>query len=524
MTIAKTGNSIVDRAARQGAARAKFEESKSKASAKIGAARARTGRGAKAGRTAIKNSKGRGVAGSSHKNRAGAEASIQYAINKPDARFVSSNAGLNSKDIAANFRLAQSSRPDIIKDTGHISFSLPADEKLSDQRWAMLADRARAELGLDDGFPYVLGVHEDTGHQHGHITYSRVSYNGRVHDDRFLKLRIAAVEDVLEMEFKLKITPKEDFAKAPRYTISEAAMAAKTGVQPPRIVIDTLIREALASKPNDPQAFIKRLATYGVIARPAIKGEKMSGFSFQYEGIEFGASKISNEFGWKKLQEKINYVAHRDDAQLADLAARLPAKPEAEDVARQPIGRGIKETNNQLPKFEQPTFGGTEEKPKPQATTRKHEVTEVRSNNCNFNNDHDAALPLRRKRSFNDIFREKCFPTRWQVIDRIKTFNNTAAQPEQRRLATTLIGLIEKNDFASGAVKIFLKEENGGEAAKKMVLDFVQEVRPDIVQQCCAGIEVRLRLEQKAQTAEMTEDDIIITEQADEYQLPELKF
>lgn len=342
MTIARTGNKILDDSA-FAKAKAQTEEQRAKAAAKKAASRSRTTTQARAGRRAIANSKGRGVSASAHKNRRAAKISIHYAVGKPNSRLLVSNAGLKVNDIFSCFRLAQSSRPDIEKHTGHISFSIPPRKSLSDLEWIALIDLVRSEFGLDDAFPFVVGLHTDTGHQHVHLMYSRVSYDGRVFDDRFSKLRLAAIEDVVERKCGLQITPKEDFVLAPKFHLKEAAMAARTGVQPPRFIILDTIKSVLATSPASPAEFIYKLHEMGVMARPAIKKKKMSGFSFQLHGIEFSASKISNKFGWKKLMKEIGYDPNRDDQTLADYAATLPAKPRTKipgaDDALEPADR-----------------------------------------------------------------------------------------------------------------------------------------------------------------------------------------
>ncbi len=307
-------------------AKAQSEEQRAKAAAKKAATRSKTTAQARAGRRAIANSKGRGISASAHKNRRAAKISIHYAIGKPNSRLLVSNAGLRANEIFDCFRLAQSSRPDIKKHTGHISFSIPPKKNLSDVEWIVLIDLVRSEFGLDNAFPFVVGLHTDTGHQHIHLMYSRVSYDGRVFDDRFSRLRLAAIEDVVERKCGLQITPKDDFVLAPKFHIKEAAMAARTGVQPPRFIILDTIKSVLAASPSSPAEFIYKLHEKGVMARPAIKKKKMSGFSFQLDGIEFSASKISNKFGWKKLMKDVSYDPNRDDPTLAGYAATLPPK------------------------------------------------------------------------------------------------------------------------------------------------------------------------------------------------------
>ena len=335
MAIAETGNRIVDGQARRGKAARDAEDRKSARSksrgAKSKASRSRTNSKARAGRVAGKSKRGRGIAGQVHRSRAGARKTISYALDKPDARLISSNSGLTAKQIADSFKLATDGRSDINKNTGHISFSLPIGEKLSDAKWDQVIDVARHELGLDDGFPFACGLHADTDHQHVHLVYSRVSYDGRVFDDRFLKVRMATVEDLIEDKFGLKLIPKPPVPTAPLYTKNEAELAARTGMKPPRFVMFDAITKAKKDKP-DVMTFVERLKAQGVTARPAIRNSKMSGFSFSYQGVELGASKIHNSLGWANLQKGIRYDSNEDDPKLAKHAASITPRGEVEQL------------------------------------------------------------------------------------------------------------------------------------------------------------------------------------------------
>jgi len=392
MTIAETGNRIVDAQARRGKAQADAEQRRqsraSKRSGKGGkrGAKSRTSRGhtnskARSGRSAGKSARGRGITGQIHKSRSGGSASINYAINKKDAKFISSNAGLTVKDCNAIFKLAAGSRKDIKKNVGHESFSLPKGQRLSDEKWAEVVDFIRKEKGIDDGFPFVCGLHQDTDHQHIHLVYSRVSYDGRVVDDRFSKVRMALIEDMIENKFNLKLIPKPPTPSAPVYSKNEAEEAQRTGIKPARFVMFESISKAIKDKP-DVTTFVERLKAVGVTARPAIRNNKMSGFSFSYRGVELGASKIHNSLGWNSLQKGIKYVANEDDPKLARIAASLDPRAQAEQPKQIPANREIpvarEEVERSAVSFETPTpsagSGFNEVKKKPSDTTRRAEV------------------------------------------------------------------------------------------------------------------------------------------------------
>ncbi len=311
MSTAKTGNRILDQINRAGEARARQNEAASKKAEgekKKAVARARAaGRAGRAGtsrgsaRRAAGGKRGRGISIQSQKNGRGFKGILDYSLD-PDKnpQIVSTNCGPNPLQTMCH---AAALRPDINHPVGHITLSLPPSVG-KDDRWAAMVDEARAKLGLNDSFPYQVVHHGDRPHDHVHLIFSRVSIDGRVHDQRNLGLRCAAVEKAIEAQFGLKLFPRG----AANVSKNEIEMGLRTGQLPARLEIQRALDAALADSPTVP-VLVERLAIAGITAIPNISPttKKMSGFSFEFAGVRFKGSQLGKDYGWKSLQERLDH-------------------------------------------------------------------------------------------------------------------------------------------------------------------------------------------------------------------------
>lgn len=304
---------------RKGERDAKAAERAKRAGARAGrGGHSKSGFSRSAGRAAVGKMqiRGRGIAAEVWKNGRSFKNRIDYALNKEKgAELIFANTDLRSMRAAAKLR------PDIKEPVGHISMSLPPSSgKRTKEEWAELVETARLALGLDDSFPLIVARHNDTDHDHIHLVFSRISVTGKCHDQANLGLKCAAVERILEDKHSLKLTPPSEFkSHNSKTTKNEIEMGLRTHRKPPRLLISDALKIAVQGKPTTAQ-FVERLnaAGVGVKANVASTG-RMNGFSFVYDGVAFGASKISKEYGWKQLSEVIDYDQTRDLEFVAQL-------------------------------------------------------------------------------------------------------------------------------------------------------------------------------------------------------------
>lgn len=280
--------------------------------------------------------RGRGIAVKGFKNGNTFGRRVAYALDmRKGGELIFTNCP--SAEIAHTMKIAASYRPDIAHPAAHISLSLPPTVTArSREEWQQIVEALMDEIGLDDAFPYVCARHSNTDHDHVHLVFSRVSLDGRVHDQANLGLRLQASEVVIEDKFDLQLFPRGEMSL--NVTKNEIEMGLRTGKLPPRMEIRKALEEALTDKPTIEQ-LVERLALVGVNAR-LNKSEttgKISGFSFEYEGIPFAASKIGKEYGWQRLQERITYEQQNTATEQASKQSRAasPADTHTAETSRE---------------------------------------------------------------------------------------------------------------------------------------------------------------------------------------------
>ena len=276
--------------------------------------------------------RGRGVVVKGFKNGSSAGRRIAYIVNpSKGAQLIHSTCDPGSA--AKTMRIAAARRPDISSSVGHISISLPPDGfSKTEREWKLIVETLLKEIDLDDGFPLVCSRHRDTQHDHVHIVFSRVSVDGRVHDQTNLGLRLQAAEVVIEDKFSLPLFPRSEMSV--KVTKNEIEMASREGKPPPRMEIKNALEAALNDTPTLEQ-LVERLALAGVDARinKSPTTGRIAGLSFEYGGIPFPASKIGKEYGWKRLQERINYEREIEDAEQDAQRCRTEG-PASDESAR----------------------------------------------------------------------------------------------------------------------------------------------------------------------------------------------
>ncbi len=283
-----------------------------------------------AGRAAVAKmqTRGRGVSMQALKNGRGFAGIGKYALDiKKQPEIIFQNGSVASMIAASKLR------PDIEKPVGHIVISLPPSTgKLDIKNWEAIVETARKALGLDDTFPLIAVQHNDTKHGHAHLFFSRVSVTGKVHDQANLGLKCAAIERIIEDKHGLPLVPPSDFKEHNELTKGEIEKANRTKQLPARLQIAAALEIAVQGHPTIRQ-FVERLQAAGVSVRANVATTgKMSGFSFTYNNISFAGSKISKEFSWSALQERVQHEQATDGQFFAEL--NKTAGDASDDIAR----------------------------------------------------------------------------------------------------------------------------------------------------------------------------------------------
>lgn len=240
--------------------------------------------------------------------------------------------GDSANGLIAEFDTSKQLRPDVQKPVWHNSLRLPTGESLSNDQWAKIADDYMQRMGFSDTHLRCYVLHDDMAGQHIHIIASRIDLNGGKlylgRNENLISTRIISELEIDHGMTATKTAPSIAQRQPKRKKISrnEQMLSERTGVPSPKEVLQRLIDESLTDKP-DLKTFLYRLEQKEVqwTANIASTG-KMNGFSFEYAGIAFKASQLGKPYGWKNLQEKLDYEPTRDAAYLLSLKAE--AQPE----------------------------------------------------------------------------------------------------------------------------------------------------------------------------------------------------
>lgn len=245
---------------------------------------------------------------------------VLYAL-KPDSHHKSDPIVIGGNllgdsvlELIFEFNTSKQLRTDVIKPVWHNSLRLPASERLRPEQWKLVADDYMKRMGFSDTHLRCYVLHDDEAGQHIHIIASRIDmvggklYLGR--NENLISTRIISELEITHALTVTKATPSTNTSQPKRKRLSrnEEMLEARTSSPCPKKSLQQIIDKILADKPGL-ETFIKRLEGSRVTckANRASTG-KMNGFSFEYQGMAFKASKLGKKYSWLNLQKHLSYA------------------------------------------------------------------------------------------------------------------------------------------------------------------------------------------------------------------------
>lgn len=274
---------------------------------------------------------------------------VVYALepashHKTDPRVIGGNmAGNNIVDLIREFGQTKILRPDIKKPVWHNSLRLPHGEKLSEAQWATVADDYMSRMGFTDTHLRCYVLHNDKAGQHIHIIASRIDItDGKLYLGKNENLTSTRIISELERIHGLTETATTSNRRSQgikKLSRNEKMLSERTATPCPKVALQTCIYNVLANHP-DLLSFIRQLEQEGVTCQLNIASTgKMSGFSFQFQGIAFKASQLGKKYAWSHLQTLIDYSPeHVNLLNTRSKSAPAPCtQPEAQHPSRETI-------------------------------------------------------------------------------------------------------------------------------------------------------------------------------------------
>jgi len=257
---------------------------------------------------------------------------LNYA-NKADAVYIAGNmSGNNPKDLAKEFGVARQMREDVTKPVWHCALSLPDGERITDDKWAKISETFMKEMGFSELHQYQVIKHEDTNKQHIHIIANRIGLDGSLWYGQKEAIKAIELTQKLEKKFGLIVTSGlENSTGKKALTKGEIEMSLRTGEAPIKQVLQNTIDSALSGKQSI-FAFIEKLEKANIKVIPNVaKTGKVSGLSFECDGIYFKGSQLGKKYAWNELIKRgITYEQDREGQKLIDRTEQIKATSSVE--------------------------------------------------------------------------------------------------------------------------------------------------------------------------------------------------
>lgn len=238
----------------------------------------------------------------------GFKGTLDYLLGKEDSMIIGGNMiGETPNELAKEFSLSRSLKPNLKRAVYHTSLSLPHGEHLSNAKWKDVADEYVNKMGFK-GSQYLIVKHNDTEHSHVHILASRIRLDGTVVSDSQDYKRSEQVVRGLEIKHNLTRTPSSREVGMSAPTKGELHKVIRENEPSTKMRLQHLINEVTQDRP-DADIFAKRLAKHGIEVIPnKSKTGHISGISFEIDGERMKGSDLGRNYSWKNLtQRKLNY-------------------------------------------------------------------------------------------------------------------------------------------------------------------------------------------------------------------------
>ena len=226
---------------------------------------------------------------------------VNYMLNKREgeAKILQANGVRcsSSSDIAHDFNLQASMRPNVQKPVCHtiLSFSASDAERLADEMMVKIANEYLAKMGYG-GTQSLIVRHSDRQHPHLHICINRIGNDGKTISDRNEKYRSTKICRELTERYGLTLGKGKKAVNRHRLR----------GEDKLRYEIFDGIK-AVLPKSNNWKDFVTDLNKQGIATRFKTKGntDVVQGIIFEKDGCSFSGSKIDRSCSFSRLNAEI---------------------------------------------------------------------------------------------------------------------------------------------------------------------------------------------------------------------------
>lgn len=232
------------------------------------------------------------------------------------------------EQMAEQFEL-QTLLNDKVKNTvGHTSlnFSPEDGERLhhDDALMLQIAHDYMEKMGIADT-QYVVVRHTDRGHPHCHIVFNRVNNDGKTISDKNDFYRNEKVCKMLTAKYRLHFANGKDNIKEERlrpYDKAKHEVYKALKEELPNARNWEELKDALSDRDIELKFKVSRTT------------REVQGVKFEYGGISFSGSKVSQEFSYMNIDYQLRRNAFEDDFNNRQTAIRQPREETVQTVSQ----------------------------------------------------------------------------------------------------------------------------------------------------------------------------------------------
>jgi len=238
---------------------------------------------------------------------------LNYVLNKEGAELISTNLIGSTVDDFANQFNEISDLKQITKPVLHIPLSLPAGEKLSDEKWNEVIESYFKKMDLDINKNQFVAVrHTDNDLDHIHLVINKVDYNLKVFKDPFSAKR--SIKACQEIEKELNLTQTKAMINqhsnqnpVTNLKSGEVFEEKRTGLKSNKSILQDALSENL-KKSKDFYQFVFSTLEKNIKIHPNIASTgTVSGLSFEVNGTVFKGSQLGKNFTFGSIKKKLDY-------------------------------------------------------------------------------------------------------------------------------------------------------------------------------------------------------------------------
>ncbi|MEZ7195986.1 relaxase/mobilization nuclease domain-containing protein [Pseudodesulfovibrio karagichevae] len=258
----------------------------------------------------------------------GFRGALNYALAlQKNAMIVGGNLeGQSPRELASEFAVSRSLRPDCVRPVWHCSLSAPEAERPSPEQWGQAAKLLLHTAGLNpQKHQYVVVRHGDAVHDHVHVYASRIGLDGSIWHGQHEASLAQDATDRIERELGLTITrDRQSLRFQPKSTVKcskrETEMWVRKGVEvPPKYFIAASLDGALEAGAKSWDDLAAVLELVGIDLK---KNKRGAGYRLNYvepvtgEECSYKASDIGKSYSFKhvasQIEENMNGESQRD--------------------------------------------------------------------------------------------------------------------------------------------------------------------------------------------------------------------